>query len=55
MELIKTAIGILSRIGLTYFVVVILLGMRVIPNDKIGIVERWWSKKGSLKKMELLH
>jgi uncharacterized membrane protein YqiK len=25
------------------------LGIRVIPNDKYGVVERWWSPKGSLK------
>lgn len=26
-----------------------LLGIRVIPSNKIGIVEKWWSPKGSLK------
>jgi uncharacterized membrane protein YqiK len=26
-----------------------LLGLRVIPSNKIGIVEKWWSPKGSLK------
>lgn len=25
-----------------------LLGLRVIPNNKVGIVEKWWSFKGSL-------
>ncbi|MGL4773119.1 MAG: SPFH domain-containing protein, partial [Clostridium sp.] len=25
-----------------------LLGFRIIPNDKVGIVEKWWSGKGSL-------
>lgn len=26
-----------------------LLGFRIIPNNKIGIVEKWWSSKGSLQ------
>lgn len=25
-----------------------LIGLRIIPNNKIGIVEKWWSSKGSL-------
>lgn len=25
-----------------------LLGFRIIPNDRVGIVEKWWSGKGSL-------
>lgn len=25
-----------------------LIGLRIIPNNKIGIVEKWWSMKGSL-------
>ena len=25
------------------------LGLRVIPSDKVGVVEKWWSPKGSLK------
>ena len=26
-----------------------LIGLTIIPNNKIGIVEKWWSSKGSLK------
>lgn len=26
-----------------------LIGLRIIPNDKVAIVEKWWSSKGSLK------
>ena len=26
-----------------------LIGFIIIPNDKVGIVEKWWSPKGSLK------
>jgi len=29
-------------------VVLWLIGIRVIPNNKVGIVEKWWSLKGSL-------
>lgn len=25
-----------------------IIGFRIIPNDKVGIVEKWWSTKGSL-------
>lgn len=25
------------------------IGIRIIPNDKVAIVEKWWSSKGSLK------
>ena len=25
-----------------------IIGFRIIPNDKVGIVEKWWSLKGSL-------
>jgi uncharacterized membrane protein YqiK len=37
-------------IGLVgFFVVLKILGLRVIPSNKIAIVEKWWSPKGSLK------
>lgn len=26
-----------------------IFGLRIIDNDKVGIVEKWWSRKGSLK------
>ncbi|MDI9216255.1 MULTISPECIES: SPFH domain-containing protein [Clostridium] len=26
-----------------------IIGFRIVPNDKVGIVEKWWSTKGSLK------
>lgn len=38
--LIKLVIGL--------YVFTWLIGLRIIPNDKIGIVEKWWSGKGSL-------
>lgn len=30
-----------------------LVGIRIIPNNKIAIVEKWWSSKGSLKEQIL--
>jgi uncharacterized membrane protein YqiK len=37
-------------LGLLGFIVLLwLLGLRVIPSDKIGVVEKWWSARGSLK------
>ena len=32
----------------------ILLGMRVIPNNKVGIVEKLWSARGSLPEGRLI-
>ena len=40
---IKVAAIILGVIVLFW-----LIGFRIIPNDKVGIVEKWWSTKGSL-------
>lgn len=36
-----------SIIGLWFLLWI--LGFRIIDNDKVGIVEKWWSRKGSLK------
>lgn len=32
-----------------FFIILKLLGFRIIPNNKVAIVEKWWSPKGSLK------
>lgn len=37
----------LSILG--FLVFLWLIGLRIIPNDKVAIVEKWWSSKGSLK------
>lgn len=37
-------VSVLALIGLGIWVA----GFRIIPNNKIGIVEKWWSHKGSL-------
>ncbi|ADL41500.1 band 7 protein [Caldicellulosiruptor obsidiansis OB47] len=44
-------IELLFMLGILLILVYLLLkliGLRVIPNDKVGIVEKWWSFKGSL-------
>jgi uncharacterized membrane protein YqiK len=40
----------LAVFGLVVLIVVLwILGLRVIPSDKVGVVEKWWSPRGSLK------
>lgn len=34
---------------LAVIVFIKLIGIRIIPSNKIGVVEKWWSPKGSLK------
>lgn len=41
--LIKVGIGIIA-----FFILIRLIGIRIIPNDKVAIIEKWWSGKGSL-------
>ncbi|MFN8672587.1 MAG: SPFH domain-containing protein [Candidatus Sericytochromatia bacterium] len=38
---------LITFIGIS-FIVLKIMGLRIIPNNKIGIVEKWWSPKGSL-------
>jgi len=38
-------LGVLAVVALLWFV----LGVRIIRSDKVAIVEKWWSAKGSLK------
>lgn len=40
---IKVVVIVLGLIILLW-----IIGFRIIPNDKVGIVEKWWSTKGSL-------
>lgn len=41
--LIKIGIGIIALLLLIW-----LSGFRIIPNDRVAIIEKWWSRKGSL-------
>lgn len=44
-----TIIGGILGFILLLFVIFKLIGVRVIQSDQIGIVEKWWSTKGSLE------
>ncbi|MEI2765616.1 MAG: SPFH domain-containing protein [Dermatophilaceae bacterium] len=45
-----TGLVVAVAVGLLAFVLVLyVIGLRVIPSDKVGVVEKWWSPKGSLK------
>lgn len=46
----KMSTGLIAFIAVVVGIIVILylLGLRIIPNNKIAIVEKWWSSKGSL-------
>ena len=46
-EYIRIGITIIGIILIVLFIIW-LLGFRIIDNDKVGIVEKWWSRKGSL-------
>lgn len=47
MELQQFILPALIVIGAIIFLK--LIGLRIIPNNKIAIIEKWWSPKGSLK------
>lgn len=42
------AFGVPLAIGIGIVVFFYLVGLRIIPNSKIAVVEKWWSTKGSL-------
>lgn len=44
---IEVGLTIIAGIIVLLFIIWI-LGFRIIDNDKVGIVEKWWSRKGSL-------
>lgn len=47
-ELLSTLLWV--GIGIAAFLFLIwIVGIRIIPNDKVAIIEKWWSGKGSLK------
>ena len=47
-EMILIGIKVVAII-LGVIILLWVIGFRIIPNDKVGIVEKWWSTKGSLK------
>ncbi len=44
MVVIFIILGVVLALGLLFW----MIGIRVIPNDKIAVVEKWWSPKGAL-------
>jgi uncharacterized membrane protein YqiK len=45
-------VSILINVGailLGFWVLWAIIGLRIIPNNKVGVVEKWWSAKGSLE------
>lgn len=49
MDQIKIAIYIAAGILAAYFFIFKVLGLRVIRSDEVGVIEKWWSFRGSLK------
>jgi uncharacterized membrane protein YqiK len=52
MSLSPELITLLIRLGIgviALLVIVWVIGIKIIPNDKVAIIEKWWSSKGSLK------
>jgi uncharacterized membrane protein YqiK len=43
LVLLKVVAGIIG-----FFIFIKIVGVRVIPNNKVGVIEKWWSFKGSL-------
>lgn len=52
MSLSPELIALLIRIGIiiiAFLIILWVVGIKIIPNDKVAIIEKWWSSKGSLK------
>lgn len=42
-------ISVVAAIFIFYFFIAKVLGLRIIRSDEVGVIEKWWSFKGSLK------
>lgn len=42
-------IGSIVAVLLSIILIIWLIGFRILPNDKIAVVEKWWSPKGNLE------
>ena len=49
MDLILIGIYIVSAIIVAYLLIFKILGLRIINSNEVGVIEKWWSFKGSLK------
>ncbi|MDV3429639.1 MAG: flotillin family protein, partial [Bacillota bacterium] len=48
-KIITTVVSVAGGIILFYLLIFKILGLRVVDSDKVAVVEKWWSMKGSLK------
>ena len=46
---VTIAVYILVAILLLYIIIFKVLGLRIINSDEVGVIEKWWSIRGSLK------
>ena len=49
LSMIPNYVYILLGMLVLLIIVLKLIGIRIIPSDCVGIVEKWWSFKGSIK------
>ncbi len=49
MDWILIAIYVAAGIFVAYALIFKILGLRIINSDEVGVIEKWWSFKGSLK------
>lgn len=49
LQSIPTPVYVILGALVLAFIVLKVIGIRIIPSDAVGIVEKWWSFKGSIK------
>ncbi|MHB1484302.1 MAG: SPFH domain-containing protein [Saccharofermentanales bacterium] len=49
MDLIMIALYVVLAIFVIYLLIFKILGLRIINSNEVGVIEKWWSFKGSLK------
>jgi uncharacterized membrane protein YqiK len=49
LQSVPAAVYIILGIVVLFFIVLKVIGIRIIPSDAVGIVEKWWSFKGSIQ------
>lgn len=49
MDYIIIAVYIAAAVFAAYLLIFKIMGLRIISSDEVGVIEKWWSFKGSLK------
>jgi hypothetical protein len=49
MDQIKIVIYVVLAIIALYIFIAKILGLRIVKSDEVGVIEKWWSFRGSLK------